>query len=446
MKQSKRGCKRCTAPIYWNAEDHHTTGKWRPFNADGTEHKCSNNNDQENGDNMGAPKARTIYSVNNAGTSDCTATVLLENGDIDDVAISALPRTDLRRAYAMAGYTASPTITMVAMVATLTGQEAPKAPTPAAGGSIDALVDARIHHAIETGVVNAGVDEAQVERIVSAQVDRIGVTRIEVRLPNVNKDMSGLVHKTVPHVVKVAAMAMATGSKWPLLVGPTGSGKSAAMHAVCEALGIEYVGALSCDETMDRSDLFGYKSPVSGEVVRTMFRDAYQCGGGHLHDELDNATANLTSGLNQALSNGLCAFPGEDRLVPRHASFLAAGAANTFGHGGDRDYVGRNELDAAFLNRWARIEFPYDEALERKAALAYADNGGEDAITRWVERCHKLRKAIIGTKARMFVTTRDIATGAAWIGTGTFSAQETEDALIWAGVSTETVAKVRGAL
>lgn len=101
---------------------------------------------------------------------------------------------------------------------------------------------------------------------------------------------------------------------------------------------------------------------IAGHVVRTQFREAYENGGVFLLDEVDASDPDALTASNSALSNGMAAFP--DALVRKHEDFVAIAAGNTFGSGADRQYVGRNQLDAATLDRFTVFEVDYDEMLE----------------------------------------------------------------------------------
>ena len=70
--------------------------------------------------------------------------------------------------------------------------------------------------------------------------------------------------------------------------------------------------------------------------------------------------------LNSALANGSCAFA--DGMVKRHEDFILIATANTFGNGANAQYVGRNQLDSATLDRFVTIEWGYDEELEMAIA------------------------------------------------------------------------------
>ena len=76
----------------------------------------------------------------------------------------------------------------------------------------------------------------------------------------------------------------------------------------------------------------------------------------------NNGNPNVLEVLNSALANHCCAFP--DGMIKRHKDFLCVAAGNTFGTGATREYVGKNQLSEAFLNRFIRIEVLYDKNLE----------------------------------------------------------------------------------
>ena len=107
---------------------------------------------------------------------------------------------------------------------------------------------------------------------------------------------------------------------------------------------------------------------ATGDYVRTAFRNAFEHGGVFLFDEVDNGNANALGVVNSALANGSMAFP--DGMVKRHPDFLCVASANTYGRGADRQYVGRQALDAAFMDRFEVIHVDYDEALEEALCLA----------------------------------------------------------------------------
>ncbi len=80
-------------------------------------------------------------------------------------------------------------------------------------------------------------------------------------------------------------------------------------------------------------------------------------------DEMDAANPNLINLLNGGLAGKMMSFPCG--MVQRHPDFICVASANTFGTGSTEQYVGRNPLDAASLDRFQKVTIDYCEALER---------------------------------------------------------------------------------
>jgi MoxR-like ATPase len=172
--------------------------------------------------------------------------------------------------------------------------------------------------------------------------------------------LEGLKHKQLDQLITYASMRLS-----PLLVGMAGTGKTHAGEQTAVALGLQFY-AMSVGAQTSKSDIIGYMD-ASGNYVRTHFRDAFEHGGVFLMDEIDAGNSNVLIQINSALSNGLCAFP--DAMVKRHEDFVFIASANTFGNGANRQYVGRNQLDAATLDRFALIEWLIDDELESNLAV-----------------------------------------------------------------------------
>jgi cobaltochelatase CobS len=187
---------------------------------------------------------------------------------------------------------------------------------------------------------------------------------IEVRLPNgTHNQVTGHTHEVLPELL------LALGARCHvLLVGPAGTGKSMLATHAAEALGLQ-LQAISLGPTTPMSKVFGYYD-AHGNYHDTPFRRAFEHGGVMLLDELDNGHPGLLAELNQALALGVCAFA--DRMVTAHPDFRLVATGNTYGSGGDRQYVGRQALDAATLDRFVTMEVPVDEQLEERVAMGLA--------------------------------------------------------------------------
>lgn len=211
-----------------------------------------------------------------------------------------------------------------------------------------------------------------------------------------------------------------------LLVGPAGSGKTNACEHAAEALSLKFY-AQSVGAQTSKSDFVGFMD-VHGRIVSPIFRMAYEFGGLYLLDEIDAGNANVLTLLNAALANGYCAFP--DGMVKRHPDFRCVAAANTFGNGANRQYVGRNQLDAATTDRFVKIAWTYDEAIETSL-------GRKD----WTRYIHSLRQAADETGVRVIFSTRAIINGSIMLNDGD-DRDEVEMETLWNGVSVDDRAKL----
>lgn len=197
------------------------------------------------------------------------------------------------------------------------------------------------------------------------------------------------------------------------IAGPAGGGKTTAAEKLAELLGLpfEYSGAI-----FSPYELSGVKY-ANGEYGNTAFRRRYEEGGVILLDEVDGSDPRALLVINAALANSSASFP--DGMVKRHPDCVVICAANTWGFGGDSNYVGRVKLDAAFLNRFAKIRWDYDEVLERQAAIGPHD---------WVDAVQATRKLVFAHKAQFVVSPRSSIFGCELLRNG-MTANEVADAM-----------------
>jgi cobaltochelatase CobS len=209
------------------------------------------------------------------------------------------------------------------------------------------------------------------------------------------------------------------GGQMPMIVGPAGGGKTTACEHVATALGLPFYsdGALFSEHK-----LTGYKDGA-GQYHITSFRQAFEHGGVYCMDEADRSDPSVPVVLNSALANGFMAFPDRAEPVRRHRDFVPLIAANTFGRGADRLYVGANQLDGATTDRTVALNWDYDEVLER--ALA-----GDDA---WVSYVQAARASAWKHKVRHIISPRASMGGAALRRAGLPFDLVTE-AAIWKGL------------
>ena len=208
---------------------------------------------------------------------------------------------------------------------------------------------------------------AKVDRRVAAKVKDLE-ERIEAARPVqlfVGADPVGAPSDKLHHQHFTLLLQTLSTNQPAMLVGPAGTGKSFAAQSAAELMELPFY-AMSVGAQTSKSDLIGYMD-ANGRYVKTSFRDAYESGGLFLLDEIDAGNSNVLIQLNAALANGYMSFP--DGMITKHDSFRLVATANTFGLGANRQYVGRNQLDAATLDRFVVITWPIDDAVEQQMAV-----------------------------------------------------------------------------
>ena len=267
------------------------------------------------------------------------------------------------------------------------------------------------------------VDEAMVRKIVLDELKGKIPLVIEMPQGDDTKAAPELAHKEYPTIFKAVAVGLNV-----MLIGPAGSGKTTIAEQVADALKIPFRFTGAVDSPYK---LTGFVD-AGGRVVRTAFRETYENGGLFLFDEIDASAPSALMAFNAALANGVADFP--DAMVPRHENFYCMAAANTYGHGADRVYVGRNALDGATLDRFAVVDFDYDELLEKTLA--------GDEMTEWVQYVQRIRAAIFKLKLRYVVSPRATLGGARLIKAG-MARKTIEEIVVWKGMAAEAREKVR---
>lgn len=179
------------------------------------------------------------------------------------------------------------------------------------------------------------------------------------------------------------------------LTGAAGSGKSTIAQQCADILKLSF-GAISICAQTTKSDFLGYYD-ATGRYIGTSFRKIYEEGGLFLIDEIDAGNPNVLAVLNSCLSNTFFSFP--DGLIKKHEDFFIIATANTYGNG-SLEYVGRNQLDNATLDRFNFIEINYDENLE--IALT------PKKYLEQVKKIHTLREVVKKQSIRIIISTRAI--------------------------------------
>lgn len=303
--------------------------------------------------------------------------------------------------------------------------EAPQVPPPSInpmdfmGGPQDeakaeaqAKVEIDISATLELARKTLQADAEGLSRGLEAEVEgaiREAMARVSGRIEVIRVD--GTVHDAGRQHFKFGELLRYTSLGFHCWVpGPAGSGKTTAAEMVARALGLPFY----CQpKVMFEHSLMGYKD-AQGVYQRTIFRQAWEHGGVFLLDECDSSEAKALLAINM-IEQGEMAFP--DGMVKKHADFRLIAAANTYGLGGDADYVGRNKLDAAFLDRFVTVDWPYDEEFETLLA----------GNAEWTGRVQGLRRNAKAKGIKVVITPRASIKGARALAAGVSQAQVERD-------------------
>jgi len=287
-----------------------------------------------------------------------------------------------------------------------------------------------LNPALDVEKVNALIDEKVDEKVfeindkfltLNSMIDeKLQDLKLPVELKNIEtgeiKNL-GMQHEKFQDVLNMANCRINVN-----MVGAAGSGKTFMAEAIAKALDLEFY-AISVGLQTSKSDLIGYMD-ANGNYISTLLRKAFEFGGVFLIDEIDAGNPNVLTVINAMTSNSVAAFP--DGMVRKHKDFIILAAANTYGRGGDRQYVGRNPLDGATLDRFAVIDVDIDEKLE----TALSSN------IIWCQRVQKIRKAIDDLKEKLICSPRATINGGIAIENG-MSQEDAENAFIFRGINND---------
>lgn len=255
---------------------------------------------------------------------------------------------------------------------------------------------------------------------------KIENTPLSINIGTIEKPKNILTHKCFDKVVKVLQSAKRI-NKNIMLVGPAGGGKSSLCSQVAEVLKLQFY-PMSVGLQTTKSDLLGFIN-AKGDYITSPVREAYEKGGVLLLDEFDATHAGVVTILNSMLANDFCSFP--DKIVNKHKDFICFVACNTYGKGGSIDYVGRNRLDGATLDRFICIDVDYDKLLENQLT-----NNKE-----WLNIIEKMRKNISEFGLKIIISPRASMQGADLLEAG-FPIEEVLDMCIYKGLNSDSKNKL----
>lgn len=274
-------------------------------------------------------------------------------------------------------------------------------PTPE-GGQVEQAIAALVAQLAPSLSQTPALDVDAVREIVADEISKATLPAVvEIREGQQVRTVDGHAHKVLPQVIAAVSRGYHV-----LLVGPAGTGKSTIAQQVYAALGHDGpIPSVSFGPTTPTSKLFGF-CDATGTYNGTPFRDSWDRGCPFLADELDNGHPGLVAELNQALSNGSAAFA--DGQQAKREGWGVIATANTFGRGGDRLFVGRNQLDAATLDRFLVIEVDYDETLEHSLALGRVAETDRQQAEQIIATVRRHRSNVLEHRLPVVVSPRSV--------------------------------------
>lgn len=179
------------------------------------------------------------------------------------------------------------------------------------------------------------------------------------------------------------------------LTGQAGTGKNVLCQQVAKALGLDFYFT---NAVTQEYKITGFTDAM-GVFHETQFYKAFKNGGLFMLDEMDASIPEVLIILNAAIANRYFDFPAPIGYVEANPNFRVVAAGNTYGLGANYDYVGRNQLDMASLDRFAMVRVDYSRAIELKVA-----NGNEELVN----FCEDFRQASIKAGVRCVISYRAI--------------------------------------
>lgn len=200
----------------------------------------------------------------------------------------------------------------------------------------------------------------------------------------------GVTHEKFDTIVKFVA-----NNEPVFLTGPAGSGKNVLCQQVAKALGLNFYFS---NAVTQEYKITGFTDAM-GVFHESQFYKAFKNGGLFMLDEMDASIPEVLVILNAAIANRYFDFPAPIGYVEAHSDFRVIAAGNTFGLGANYEYVGRNQLDMASLDRFAVVKVDYDKGIEMNVA---------QGNTELVDFADDVRKAAEKSGIRFIVSYRAI--------------------------------------
>lgn len=226
--------------------------------------------------------------------------------------------------------------------------------TNGAAKHLDGLLK-ELSKGVQPGLTKAEVEEICLDLVAAACIP------VEHKIILETKGQEIKIESRQHYLMPVVAKLLSCSGLNLILSGPAGSGKTQVLLNLASTLGTGYI-LQPFHAHLSKAELLGYMD-ANGHYVASSFRRAFEEGCLYIADEFDCANPSLATVINSAIANRVLTFP-DNKTISAHEDFKFCACMNTRGLGANSEYVGRNRLDAATLDRFVVLHFPYDSALE----------------------------------------------------------------------------------
>lgn len=241
------------------------------------------------------------------------------------------------------------------------------AATQKSKSAVSTAVETAISSSLETLLSSLPQQEVDMDAIFEEVDKRIAVSlktlkpresvkKVQVIHPDGAKVDVGAAHKNFPTLIKMLGARLNVA-----LIGEAGSGKTHGAQQAAETMGLPHY-TISFHSKMTSTDLRGYMDAV-GKYNCSPLYTAFKDGGVLILDEFDRANTEVVVSLNNLLAGRSYLFPNGEN-VQKHERFLVVACQNTTGLGSSKQYAAAQRQDASTLNRFVRLAWDTDEALE----------------------------------------------------------------------------------
>jgi len=180
------------------------------------------------------------------------------------------------------------------------------------------------------------------------------------------------------------------------ITGPAGSGKNVLCKQIAKALNLKFYFSNAITQEYK---ITGFTDAM-GVFQQSQFYQAFSNGGLFMLDELDASIPEAAIIMNAAIANRYFDFPAPIGYVEAHPDFRIIAAGNTFGTGASYQYVGRNQLDGATLDRFSIVEVHYSKRVEDSVCIGNME---------LADFCRDFRKAAEKAGTQVIVSYRAIS-------------------------------------